>query len=271
MARLARLVRQRAARAAEGVFVAEGAKLLDAALQAPVIVHEVFVAHDAVLTPAESAVVERAVSAGVDVVSLDGPRLRRSLDTVSPQAVVAVVDRPAPSPSALADATLVVVLVEVSDPGNAGTLLRTAEAAGAGAVVCTTGTVDVWSPKCVRASAGAVLHLDIIEGAEPAVALAAVRAAGYRLLGTQVTAGRSYDEVDLSVPVAVVLGNEAHGLDPRLADSVDEWVTIPMAGRAESLNVAMAGAVLCFEVLRQRRVAVAAANDWTADREERKG
>lgn len=251
--------------------MAEGAKLLDAALTAPVTVHEVFVAHDAVLTSVEASVVQRAVSAGVDVVELDGPRLRRNLDTVSPQPVVAVVDRPIPSPSALADATLVVVLVEVSDPGNAGTLLRTAEAAGAGAVVCTAGTVDLWSPKCVRASAGAVLHLDIIDGDEPPDALAAVRAAGHRLLGTQVASGRPYDEVDLSGKVAVVLGNEAHGLDPALAAGIDDWVTIPMAGRAESLNVAMAGAVLCFEVLRQRRAAAPVANDWTADREERKG
>ena len=164
---------------------------------------------------------------------------------------------------------LALVLVGVSDPGNAGTLLRSAEASGAGAVVFCDGSVDPFGPKCVRSSAGSVLRLAVARDGDSADALAACAAYGRRTVGTVVRVGTPYDTVDLRGPVALVLGNEAHGLPPGVADAVDEAVTIPMAGRAESLNVAMAGTVLCFEALRQRRAATTApqqGNRLPADR-----
>ncbi|MCB0977944.1 MAG: RNA methyltransferase, partial [Acidimicrobiales bacterium] len=140
----------------------------------------------------------------------------------------------------------------VADPGNAGTLIRAAFASGAGAVVLA-GGVDPSNPKVVRASAGAIFAGPVAVGADPVTAGEELRAGGYRLVGAVAHDGRPYDDVDLSGPIAVVLGNEAHGIAADLDAILDERVTIPLAGPVESLNVAMAGTVLCFEVLRQRR------------------
>lgn len=259
-------------RAAEGVVVLEGAKLLRVARDAGVVVSEVFVAADAVLDDADARLVDYLADAGASVATLDGARLRRLLDTVTPQPLVGVATVPIAPPDLLAASSFVVVLAGVADPGNAGTLLRSAEAAGADAVVVTAGSVDVWSPKCVRSSAGTVLQVPILTGVDGADLGELLGGVGLHSFGTTLDAAVAYDSVDLTERVALVLGNEAHGLDAEVAAQLDSLVTIPMAGRAESLNVAMAGSVLCFEVLRQRRAAVGGTEtDWTEPSDQRKG
>ncbi len=200
-------------------------------------------------------VAHAAAAAGATVVGGAPGALRHVLTTVTPQPVAALVRlSDPPLPDALARARgLVVVLAGIGDPGNAGTLVRAAEAAGAAAVLCPTGGVDLHAPKCVRASAGAVLHVPVVTGGDAVEHLTALGPGGWRRVATAADRGRPYDQADLTGRAALVLGNEAHGLDARLEASIDEWVHIPMAGRGESLNVAMAGSVLCFESLRQTR------------------
>jgi TrmH family RNA methyltransferase len=169
--------------------------------------------------------------------------------------VAAVAPLPAPGPDALTG-DLTVVLVDVADPGNTGTLMRTAEAAGAVAVACCGSTADPFGPKAVRASAGSVLRLAVLADRDVAEILGALGAAGATRLGLATDGPEPYDTVDLTGPVAIVLGSEAHGLPTGLAPGaglVDRLVSIPMAGRTESLNVATAGAIVCFEAARQRR------------------
>lgn len=254
--RLRRLVRRSSIRASERAFVLEGAKLLEEALRAGITLEAVFVDHAAT---GVAELVERAAAAGARVSSLQPGVLERVAGTVTPQPVLAVapwIDVPL---DAALDADLVVVCVDVRDPGNAGTVLRSAEAAGAGAVVFCDGSVDVFNPKTVRASAGSLFHVPVVASGTPAEVLARLGDAGIRRLGTVARGGDSYDQVDLSGRTALVLGNEAYGLPPGLATSLDGGLTIPMAGRSESLNVGMAAAVVCFEALRQRRAASSAA------------
>jgi TrmH family RNA methyltransferase len=194
---------------------------------------------------------ERALAAGVRVHELQPGLIERVADTVTPQPVMAIapwIDVPLDD---VRGADFVVVCVDVRDPGNAGTVLRSAEAAGASAVVFCDGSVDVFNPKTVRASAGSLFHVAVVNGGPVSDVLATIRGWGARALGTVARGGTAYDEVDLTAPVALVLGNEAHGLPDGL--ELDEPVTIPMAGSGESLNVGMAAAVMCFEVARQRR------------------
>ena len=141
-------------------------------------------------------------------------------------------------PEVLAGAGFVVVAVGLSDPGNLGTILRTAEAAGADAVVLTPDTVDATNPKVVRASAGALFLLPVVDHVE----LGELRAAGLRVLGTSAASGTAYTDADLTGRLALAVGNEARGLAADVP--VDGWLTIPHAGRAESLNAAMAAAVV---------------------------
>jgi RNA methyltransferase, TrmH family len=212
-------------------------------------------------------VVSLAVGVGARVFELGPGVIERVASTVTPQAVLAVFPIPEvpgvsgaglPGMSELsglsgvpADAELVIVMAEVRDPGNAGTVLRTADAAGVGAVVVCGGTVDPYNPKTVRASAGSLFHVPIVLGEDPASVLDGLGASGFRRLGAVVRGGEDYAAVDWSIPTALVLGNEAWGLPDGF--KLDGLVGIPMVGKAESLNVGMACAVLCFESLRQRR------------------
>jgi TrmH family RNA methyltransferase len=157
-----------------------------------------------------------------------------------------------PDEAAADTADVVLVLVDLSDPGNAGTLVRTAEASGVGAVLVTGQTVDPYSPKCVRASAGSVFRIPTLVMTDAAACLARLRRTRHRTVGTAARRGTPVHEADLAPPLALVLGNEAHGLADEVAAHIDEWVHVPMAGRVESLNVAATGAVVLFEAARQR-------------------
>jgi len=251
--RLRRLLLRGSAREAEGAFVVEGSVLLSEALSAGAVVESVYLAPGTRPHPGVGAVWRAAREAGAQCYELAPGVLERVASTVTPQPVLAVVNRFDRPLSRLADAKLVIVCVDVRDPGNLGTVLRCAEAAGAEGVVCCGSTVDVYNPKCVRASAGAVFHVPVVVEDQTEAVLAAVGAWGLRRLGTAAGAGQSYAETDLTRPTALVLGNEAQGLPRSVETSLDGWLHIPMAGRAESLNVGMVAAVLCFEASRQRQ------------------
>jgi RNA methyltransferase, TrmH family len=166
-------------------------------------------------------------------------------DLETPQGLVVVVARQPPDPEVLATAAFVVVADRVGEPGNLGTIVRSAEAAGADAVIVTPGTVDETNPKVVRASAGALFHVPVV-----AATLAEVASAGLRLIGSSSHRGSAHIATDWSGRIAIVAGNESAGLEA--GSAIDQWVRIEHSGRAESLNVAMATTVLCFEALRQR-------------------
>lgn len=234
----------------------DGPVLLAEALDAGVAVDEVVAEPGA---PAD--LLDRAAAAGAAVWAAAAGTLTGATDTTTPRPVAAVarLAGAAVSPEAAVAVAgpLALVLVGLADPGNAGTLLRTAEAAGAGAVAFCDGSVDPYGPKCVRASAGSLFRLAIVRSAPAGEVLGAFSAAGATTVATAAHGDHpAYDAVDLSGAagtVALVLGSEAHGLPDAVAGRVDRVVTIPMAGRTESLNVAMAGTVVCFEALRQRR------------------
>ena len=190
--------------------------------------------------------------APIDAYELDAKTFNSVCDTESPRGILVVCAIPDAGAMTYTQQDWLLVLHEVSDPGNLGTLMRTAEAAGARGVVLVGSTVDPWSPKVVRASAGAVFHVPVWQ----IDTLKVLTESGVRLLGTTshdslgVSHVESVYDADLSGLVGVVLGNEAHGL-PADAD-VDSWVTIEHVGRSESLNVAMAGTVIAMQVARSR-------------------
>jgi TrmH family RNA methyltransferase len=199
------------------------------------------------------AIVEQAVGAGVRAYELGPGVMERVADTVTPQPLLAVVACVDVALATLAHATLVVVCADVRDPGNAGTVLRSAEAAGADGVICCDGSVDVYNPKTVRASAGALFQVPVVAGGDVVQVLERLGNWGMHRLAAMARDGREYTEVDLTAAAALVLGNEAAGVSSQLQPWVDESISIPMSGRTDSLNVGMAAAVLCFEAARQRR------------------
>lgn len=232
--------------------MAEGAKLLDCALDSGAAVEAVYVGAGSLGASGVRKSVERAMNNGARAFELAPGVLEKVADTVTPQPVLAVVRTPDATMEDLADAEFVVVCVDVRDPGNAGALVRSADASGAGGVVFCDGTVDPFNPKTVRASAGSVLHVPVVTDIESTQALAWLSAHGFALRGAVARGGKPHTGVDWSRRSALVLGNEASGLRDDVRARLDELVTVVMSGHAESLNVAIAGAVLCFEALRQR-------------------
>jgi RNA methyltransferase, TrmH family len=233
--RLRRLLAHRREREDDGHFVVEGPVLIGEAVDAGWTIEAQFAAPDV-----------EAVGAGGPVHRLASGVAERVSDTQTPSGLFAVVATPDRDADRLRDASFAVVLDGIADPGNLGTILRSAEAAGVDIVVTTPGTADVFSPKVVRASAGALFRVPVV-----AATLADIAAAGLRLVGTSSHHGRSYVDADWSGRMAIVAGSEAHGLDD--SAPVEEWVRIEHVGRAESLNVAMAITILCFEAAQHRK------------------
>lgn len=202
---------------------------------------------------ADRALVERARAAGADILQLEAGVIERVADAATPQPLIGVAPLIDASLDSVRGSSFLVVCAEISDPGNLGTVLRSARAAGAGGVVCTANSVDVHSPKVVRSSAGSMFHIPVVVGGNPVEVLEKLGSWGVVRLGAAVAGGADPSAADLTKPLALVVGNEAHGLPPAAAASLDSTLTIPMAAGVESLNVAMATTVLCFEVARQRR------------------
>jgi TrmH family RNA methyltransferase len=198
----------------------------------------------------EGAAMPLNLPAGLAVQRLATGVLERIADTVTPQPVLALARRTVLPSSDVPDVDFFVVVVDVQDPGNAGTIMRSAEAAGAGAVLFTGASADPLSPKTVRASAGSVFLVPVVDGGEPSAMLDQLGGRGVRRFGAA-SDGDPCDRVDLTGRVALVVGNEAHGLPEGLP--LDGRVSVPMTVRSESLNVAMATSILCYEVGRQRR------------------
>ena len=204
--------------------------------------------------------VAAAESRGVPVHVVSGEVMSELAQTVTPQGLLAVcgfVDVPLGTLTQPAP-VLVALLANVRDPGNAGTVLRTADAAGAQAVVFTDASVDPYNGKCVRASAGSLFHVPVVAGVRIEEAVAAMRAAGLRIVAADGRAGRSLDDPEVRVrlgePTAWMFGNEAWGLPPELVAMADEPIAVPIYGQAESLNLAAAAAVCLYESARAQRV-----------------
>jgi RNA methyltransferase, TrmH family len=254
----ARKLTRRAGRDGAGLFLAEGPQAVREALAHPV--RELFVTAAAAERHAD--LVAAAQGKGVPVSPVTDRAAAALSETASPQGLVAVCPvLDVPLDAALADQPgLVVMLAEIRDPGNAGTVLRTADAAGADAVVLAGDSVDPYNGKAVRASAGSLFHLPLVRGAPLADAIAATRAAGLTVLAADGAGERDlFDLPELAGPVAWLFGNEAWGLPADVGARADARVRIPISPRAESLNLAAAAAVCLFASARARTGSAAGA------------
>ena len=246
-----------------GLVGIEGPILLAEALRAGLRVGCVFVAQGS-----ERLLEAMSLPASLEVLAMTRELLDSALATETPQLVAALVEPPdwtwahvlppqrrrpvAGDPEVhKASAALIVVLAGLQDPGNLGTILRSAEAFGADGVLCLEGTVSAWNPKAVRASAGSVFRMPVLQ-VDTADAMTQLHEAGVRILATTVKGATRADVMDLAEPVALLIGNEGNGVPVELAAKSDGAVTIPCPGPVESLNAAVATSVLLYEAARQR-------------------
>ncbi len=263
MAELRELSRSASYRRRSGAFVVPSAKLITDALSAGLKLRSVFASLD--LDSARSS----ADLAGHRELRKDGvppglgvepaqawrvpvSRLAAAVDMPSPPDLVAVFDLPDPDRWVARPGRPALLLPEVGDSGNVGAAVRSAAAAGFGRVEIGPGSADPFGPRAIRAAAGATFFLPVATDRDPVRTLERYRSEGYRRIGLSVRGGRSLFEADLVAESVLVVGHETRGLSPAVELDLDELVSIPMPGRVESLNLAAAVAVVCFEMVRRQ-------------------
>ncbi len=241
------LFRSRKQRNNERVFVAEGVRLVGEVIHAGLTELVIVVPEQLETTPRGRDLLAQVLALPHTYPTT--PQIMATLsDVENPQGIIAVAKRPQLH---LPPITLGLVLDSVQDPGNVGTLIRSAEAAGVDAVVCLPGTADVWNPKVVRAGMGTHLRVPLLQAESFAHAKLLLDSAPWYAADQQGT--QRYDQVDWCAPSVLVVGNEANGISADLHDHC-QLVAIPMHGAVESLNAAIAGSVVLFEAARQRRI-----------------
>ncbi|MBZ0296283.1 MAG: RNA methyltransferase [Anaerolineae bacterium] len=244
----ARKLSQRKHRQQQGRFLVEGLQLLHMALDGGQQPQDVFYC-EALFTGSEApALLDRFTDAGATVIAVAEDVLRALSDRDTPQGIVATFTLAPPELDAvtLQGDELIIVLDRLQDPGNLGTILRTADAAGAAAVVLLTPSTDPYDPKTVRASMGSLFNLPVIQVDDPSMLFDWLQRNGLRPVGADAHQGVRWTAYDWRNGLALVLGNEARGLSDDVQAHIHDWVHLPVIGKADSLNVAIAGGVLMY-------------------------
>jgi TrmH family RNA methyltransferase len=232
------------ARLASGLIAIEGEHLLEEAVRSSQALKTVFVS--------ERRAVPEFLPGGIEIVRLSNDVFQSCVETQTPQGIAALLVPPVSGVSdLLRGVPLILIAVGLQDPGNLGTLVRSAEAFGATGLMTTPGTVSVWNQKTIRASAGSVFRVPLATA--DAAAMEMLEQQGVRLLASLKDDATAVEDVSMTGPVAILIGNEGAGLSADWIRMADERVTIPCPGWVESLNAAVAGSLLLYEASRQRR------------------
>jgi TrmH family RNA methyltransferase len=245
------LLEKRSARRKEGLFVVEGPHLVEEAIRSGAKIKFVVSTHP-----------QREIEE-IEVIKVSREQFAELSEVRSPQGILAVVKMPecklgdllgraGIKPAPTFGCPLIVYCLGVQDPGNLGTIIRSADAFGASGVILSKGTVDLYNPKVVRSTMGSLFHLPIVITEDDQATINYLKENKVKLLATEMKTKQAVNSVDLKGPVTVLVGNEGAGLSEEILKQADETVSIPMAGQAESLNVGMATTVVLYEALRQR-------------------
>ena len=243
-------LKQKKYRTQNGLYLAEGLRTAEEAVAYKAVETLFYVPTDDDRT---MRLLEDAAMQNIKLVCVNENVMKKIADTETPQGIIAVCKmRQSKLENLLASGKMLLVLDRVGDPGNIGTMLRTADAAGIGGLVLLKGCADIYAPKTVRSSMGSLFHIPVLSGVSEQEFVSAAKKAGYDLLVTCLDGADNLYKADLSGRIAFVMGNEAGGVSETLLEKADKRVYIPMAGRAESLNVAMAAGIVMFEALRRK-------------------
>ncbi|BAF60132.1 rRNA methylases [Pelotomaculum thermopropionicum SI] len=239
----------------EGKFLIEGVRFVEEALNSAWPVEMLVYCRRITETRRGEALLEKASFQGVPLVEVDESLFGELAGTTTPQGALAVVKKGKVSLEDLqagGEPALLVIVDGVQDPGNLGTIVRSAGAAGAGGVILLKGTADIFNAKALRATMGAIFYVPVVQDVTSVEAMTYLKQLGIKAVAGDPRGDKLIYDCDLTVPCALVLGSEAAGAGEPVLRMVAERVRIPMPGRAESLNVAVSSAVLLFEAVRQR-------------------
>ena len=264
-----KLNRKAKSRRQEKLFVAEGERIISEtpfSLLRELYVCDTYQKQEAVnrahsrMQEKLEAVMEKAKEKGIlEVVTEDV--FAEMSDTEHPQGVLAVIEQPSYQlKDLMADAPLIMILEDIQDPGNLGTIFRTAEGAGVSGIIMSRGTVDLFSPKVVRSTMGSIYRMPFLVAEDLPEMIRSIKGEGVRLYAAHLEGKKYHDGFAYTGPSGFMIGNEGNGLSRELTDYADDLLRIPMGGQLESLNAAMAAGILMYEANRQRRKDLGHAN-----------
>lgn len=242
-------------RTKSGLFVAEGLRFVQSAVELSAQIKYILYSSAVNRTEAGTIFLTSLIdSERYELVEVDDKIMAEISDTQSPQGILAVVKQAAWSwEEVLVNNGVIMVLDRLQDPGNLGTIVRTADAAGVSGIILLKGTVDLYNPKVLRSTMGSVFTLPILEGVEWSEVEGKLKDSGYLVAATALENSIDYDSLDYRGPTAFIIGNEANGISDTILESVQHKVIIPIVGSAESLNAGVAAAIMMYEALRQRK------------------
>lgn len=249
-----RALKNKSGREEKGHFFIEGVRFVTEALNEKLTIRYLMVS-ETFSTDAASTQLLQSISDGVDCYILPDSLFASISDTQNPQGILAVLDlKREQLKHADLNGGLLVLLDDIKDPGNMGTIIRTADAAGCEGVVVPAGCVDIYNPKVLRSTMGSIFHIPVYHCEDIAAAINIVREKGFKICASHLEGAASIYEADLTGSLALVIGSEAEGVGEETVKAADMLLRIPMPGRAESLNASVAAGIMIFEAARQRNL-----------------
>ncbi|WP_110461221.1 TrmH family RNA methyltransferase [Ruminiclostridium sufflavum] len=240
-------------REAEGLYFVEGIRFVKDAVDNGQEIVKVIMSDKLESLNGGKELIDRVAAVGADCFVVNEKVFKEISDTQTPQGIMAVLKkREFKLNNVIEQGSAIVILDSLQDPGNVGTIIRTSDAANISAVFMTKGCVDLFSPKVLRSTMGSVFHIPIFEGQNIKEIAGQLKKAGYRIIASHLSGKNNYYEENLSGKIVLVIGNEANGISDETAELSDSLVKIPMPGRAESLNAAVAASIMIYETVRQK-------------------
>lgn len=246
-------LRDRRARNQQGVFIAEGYRAISRAMEKDVIPQEVYFCSECFLGENEDALLAQAQANGAKLFELSKHAFEKVAYRDRPEGLLAIIKQwnYTLDDLKLSDPPFLLIVESIEKPGNLGTILRSADAAGVDAVICCDSVTDLFNPNAVRSSTGVLFSMPTVSAGTDEV-IEWIRSQGIRTAATTPHTDIVYTDTDLRGPLAIIMGSEQFGLSEKWLENCDTKVLIPMAGQADSLNVAMATLITLFEAVRQR-------------------
>lgn len=239
----------------EGRFLIEGVHLCQEALLSDWEVEIVLFSSELAESAGVQKLVEEFSRRRKEVFKVKKKESEKLADTKTPQGIVAVVRKKkfALSKDFLKETSLLLCLDNIRDPGNLGTIIRTADAAGVDGVLLSNGCVELYNPKVIRSTMGSVFHLPVIENLDFSEVISDVKKEGFKIIISEVHEGKDYTKVNYPEKICLIIGSETSGISERILNLADEMVRIPVFGKAESLNASVAAGILLYEMVRNKK------------------
>lgn len=240
-------------RDSEGLYFVEGIRFVNDALDNDQAIIKAVISEKLESVKGGKELIERITAVCSDCSIVTDKLFKEISDTQTPQGIVAVLEKSRYNiKNIIEEGSSVVILDSLQDPGNVGTIVRTADAAGISAVIMTKGSVDLYSPKVLRSTMGSVFHMPVFQGIDINEAIGMLKESGYKIIASHLDGRNNYFDEDLTDRCAIIVGNEANGISKETAGMADRLVKIPMPGRAESLNASIAASIMIYEIVRQK-------------------